>query len=473
MKLAIQHFYPTLSRTPISSVIYIGPETISASYAAQLRDATSKLNVPLHLYPGGPLTLKFQSDFNKAIHKRTTNDPSIRHVNNEMFNLKNGSSNKKNNDDDGDDNNNDNNNDDDDDGQTTDLENACPQLSNECLDFFKNLSKGGYPSSDQSRPGSIRHAKASSSSSSRTLGKKPKIGNFKKMKDIFQTDYIRKMGRGVLTRAAAKRRFNEQVTAAATAPNKEITRKSKSSAAASTPTRKSGPAVYTIGERSSDERLGTTLPYKEMPGTNETATAGVEPRPDRHPDQYEGEPISFSTHAEEDGGRETDFANNETPANNDVQQCEFLEHSLILIDDAFCHKASCISTDSSNKEKNADYINTLRFIQSLTQKMCHHYGWHLCVTSQAPLSSAGTSAVSQMFRDIRTNIDATVVFSLVLRDLQTLLTQIYSGEQYSYVKRLIQHLSNEFDEHPADKRVYRPYIILGLNPSTKKTLQFR
>ena len=106
-----------------------------------------------------------------------------------MFNLKNGSSNKKNNDDDGDNNNNDNNNDDDDDdGQTTDLKNACPQLSNECLDFFKNLSKGGYPSSNQSRPGSIRHAKVSSSSSFRTLGKKPKIGNFKKMKDIFQTD---------------------------------------------------------------------------------------------------------------------------------------------------------------------------------------------------------------------------------------------------------------------------------------------
>ena len=479
LKLAIEHFYPTLSRTKISSVIYIGPEKISESYASQLRQATSKLGVPLHLFPGGPLTPKFQSEFNKAIYKRTTNDPNIRHVNNEIFKLKHGNSKRKSNnhndddDDDNDDDDDDDNDDGDDDGQTTERGtsargNACPlsskdqALSDECLDFFKRLTKGGYPSSNRPLSGSARHAKASSSAPSKTLGKKPKIGNFKKMKSIFSTDYVNKMGRGVMTRAA-KRRMSEEATAAIT-PNKEITRRTKSPKSS---TSRSGPAVYTIQEEN-DGRIGTTLPYKEMPGpgTNETATAGVERQLD--PDRNEGEPISFSTH--EEVGPQNGFENDEADVN---AQCQFLEDSLILIDDAFCHKTSCISTDSDNKQKNAEYLNTLRFIQSLTQKFCHHYRWHLCITTQSPLSSAGTSAVSQMFRDIRTNLDGTAVFSLVLRDLQTLLSQIYSGEEYSYVKRLIQHLNHEFDENPADRRVYRPVLILGLNPSTRKTLQFR
>ena len=445
--------------------------------------------MPLHLFPGGPLTPKFQSEFNKAIYKRTTNDPNIRHVNNEIFKLKHGSSNKRksnndnhDDDDDDDDDNDDDDDDEDDDGDgqtrkhgTSARGNACrplsskdQALSDECLDFFKRLTKGGYPSSNRPLSGSTRHAKAASSSSapSKTLGKKPKIGNFKKMKSIFSTDYVNKMGRGVLTRAA-KRRMSEEATAAIT-PNKEITRrmKSRKSSTAATSTSRSGPAVYTIQEES-DGRIGTTLPYKEMPGTNETtATAGVERHLD--PDRNEGEPISFSTH--EEVGPQNSYENDEAHVN---AQCQFLEDSLILIDDAFCHKTSCISTDSDNKQKNAEYLNTLRFIQSLTQKFCHHYRWHLCITTQSPLSSAGTSAVSQMFRDIRTNLDGTAVFSLVLRDLQTLLSQIYSGEEYSYVKRLIQHLNHEFDENPADRRVYRPVLILGLNPSTKKSLQFR
>ena len=273
---------------------------------------------------------------------------------------------------------------------------------------------------------------------------------------MFSTDYVNKMGRGVLTRAA-KKRLGEEVTAAIT-PNKEVSRrfKSRTSPAAATSSSTSGPAVYTV-----EDKIESTSPYKEMmPETNKNATAGD--------DKYEGEPISFSTHGEDDGQQTSH--ENEIPVN---AQCEFLKHSLILIDDAFCHKSSCISAESSNKQKNSEYLNTLRFVQALTQKLCHHFGWHCAITSQAPLSSAGTSAVAQMFRDIRTNLDGTAVFSLVLRELQTLLTQIYSGEQYTYVKRLIQHLHNEFDEHPADKRVYRPVLILGLNPSTKKALQFR
>ena len=494
LKLAVEHFFPTLSKTPISSVIYIGPEKITESYAAQLRDATTKLGIPLYLYPGGCLTPKFQSDFESAIKKRTAEDPSVRHINNKIFGLSNNNNNNNNNDDD-DDRDEDNDDDDDDDNngdQTTGRDNtpprrnACPytlsskdhEFSDECLQFFARLTKGGYPSSTSSnrpRSRSTRLAKASSTPSSRKLSKKPKVGNFKNMKKIFSTDYINEMGgKGVLTRAA-KKRLSGDVTAASalTTPNKEITRKSKSriSPVTATSPGRSGPAVYTIQEeKGAHGPLGSsTSPYKEIiPGASTTATAGVKRRFDNDGDKYEGGPIIFSTH-EDENGQEANFED-ETPINT---QCEFMENSLILIDDAFCHKSSCISADSSNKQKNSDYINTLRFIQALTQKLCHHFRWHCCITSQAPLSSAGTSAVSQMFRDIRTNLDATAVFSLVLRELQTLLTQIYSGDTYLFVKRLIQHLHNEFDEHPADKRVYRPVLILGLNPSTKKALQFR
>ena len=478
----MEHFYPTLSRTKISSVIYIGPEKISESYAAQLRDATTKLGVPLYLYPGGCLTSKFRSDFEKAISKRTAQDPSVRHINNEIFGINNSHDTKDNNDDqnDDDDDNDDNDNDDNDDSSAR-KNTACPyslsskeqNLSEECLDFFQRLTKGGYPSSSapKSRPGSTRHVKASSTAS-RTLSKKPKLGNFKKMKKIFSTNYLNEMGRGVLTRAA-KKRLNGQVTAAVT-PN------SLTSPVAATSRTNFGPAVYTIPEKkrraksSDNAQVGTTLPYKEMtPETSKTATAAVERRSDNDDDKYEGEPISFSTHHEEDDEQQRQMNDDDETALINTPQCDSAENSLFLIDDAFCHKTSCISADSSNKQKNADYLNTLRFIQSLTQKLCHHFRWHCCITSQAPLSSAGTSAISQMFRDIRTNLDGVAVFSLVLRELQTLLTQIYSGERYTFVKRLITHLQHEFDEHPADKRVYRPVLILGLNPSTKKALQFR
>ena len=370
----------------------------------------------------------------------------------------------------------DNDDDDDDDGDNTggnklatcrdarplSLSSKDRAISDECLEFFERLTKGGHPSSSRSRPGSTRLAKSSSSALSRTLSKKSKMGNFKNMKKMFSTDYINKMGRGVLTRAA-KKRLSEGATAAiaAESPNKEVTRnlKSHTSPVAATPSSKSGPAAYTL-----EDKVGSISPYKEMmPGTSKTAATARD-------DKYEGEPISFSTH-EGDPGQQTSYGEDETISAN--AQCEFLENSLLLIDDAFCHKSSCISAESSNKQKNSEYLNTLRFVQALTQKWCHHYSWHLCITSQAPLSSAGTSAVAQMFRDIRTNLDGIAVFSLVLRELQTLLTQIYSGEQYTYVKRLLKHLHDEFDEHPADKRVYRPVLILGLNPSTKKALQFR
>ena len=453
MKMAVEHFYPTISRTKISSVIYVGPERISNSYALQLREATSKLGVPLHLFAGGPLTPKFLEDFNKAIKTRAANDPNSRHINEEVPILRN-----DNNDDDDDDDNdddNDNNN-----GKPSVYRDACPHsltsqqkaLSNECLDFFNRLTTGARQST---RRGSSRLAAASSSS---TLSKKPKMGNFKKMKKIFTTNYTAKMkkrtsstGRGVVTRAAARKR--ESAVAAA--------KSQTSSPSVMTTTRRPDPAVYTgskIDAISTDE----TLPYKEMPETGKMATASVDRYFDE--DANDGDPVSFTSTLTEDEGNL--LFENEQP-------CEFLPESLILIDDAFCHKASCISSDVNAKQKNNEYVRTLNFIQSLAQKYCHHYRWHLCITSQSPLSSAGTSAVAQMFRDIRTNLDSIGLFNLIARDQQTLLQQIYSGETYNFVKQILQRLNGEFNEEPGDKRLHRPVLILGLNPSTNKALQFR
>ena len=455
MKMAIEHFYPAISRTKISSVIYVGPERISNSYALQLREATSKLGVPLHLFAGGPLTPKFLEDFNRAIKTRAANDPSSRHMNEEVPILSNNNNN-------GNDDNNDDDDDDDDkmDDNPSTYTDACPNslssqqkaLSNECLDFFTRLTQGARQSS---RRGSSRHTTASPSSSSSTLNRKPKMGNFKKMKKIFTTNYTAKMkkkpsstGRGVVTRAAARKRLSDVNAVAAAKPQ------------TSSPGRPD-PAIYTgakIDAISTDE----TLPYKEMSETGKMATASV----DRYfnEDASEGDPVSLTSVLSEDEGNL--LFENERP-------CEFLPESLILIDDAFCHKASCLSSDANAKQRNNEYIKTLNFIQSLTQKYCHHYQWHLCITSQSPLSSAGTSAVAQMFRDIRTNLDSIALFNLIARDQQTLLQQIYSGETYNFVKQILQSLNGEFNEEPGDKRLHRPVLILGLNPSTNKALQFR
>ena len=106
-------------------------------------------------------------------------------------------------------------------------------------------------------------------------------------------------------------------------------------------------------------------------------------------------------------------------------------------------------------------------------KICHHYGFHLALTTQMPLGASGSSAISQAYRQIRTNIDCYFIWPLVNRDLMTLLSQVFSGESYSFVKALVQGVENDFTEGPSDSRLHRAYVQICLSPQTNKALRFR
>ena len=109
----------------------------------------------------------------------------------------------------------------------------------------------------------------------------------------------------------------------------------------------------------------------------------------------------------------------------------------------------------------------------MVTKYCHHLQLHLALTSQMPLSTAGTSAISQAYRQIRTNLDLLIVYPLVNRDNQTILSQLFGGESFSFVRDLMRNVENEFHESPSDSRLHRPYLAIGLSSQTNKALKFR
>ena len=139
------------------------------------------------------------------------------------------------------------------------------------------------------------------------------------------------------------------------------------------------------------------------------------------------------------------------------------------VDDAFCFTPSCLSP----KEQNSQYLQTLKFLQSMVTKICHHYSFHIALTTQMPLSTSGSSAISQAYRQIRTNCDSVIIWPLINRDLMTLLNQIFSGESYTFVKDLFKGVENDFTEAPADSRLHRAYLQICLSPQTNKALKFR
>ena len=153
--------------------------------------------------------------------------------------------------------------------------------------------------------------------------------------------------------------------------------------------------------------------------------------------------------------------------------CDFEENCLLILDDHLCGSSSLKTDSASVKEQNENYQKTLRFIQQCLTIFCHHYKFHLILTSQQPLSTSGSSLTAQCLRTIRTNLDCIVILPSVLRDIRTMLQNMFSGEDYVFVKRWFFHLTQSIEETPSDPRLFRPYIVILLNPQTNKNLRFR
>ena len=65
------------------------------------------------------------------------------------------------------------------------------------------------------------------------------------------------------------------------------------------------------------------------------------------------------------------------------------------------------------------------------------------------------------------------MYPLVNRDNQTILSQLFGGESFSFVRDLMRSVENEFHESPDDSRLHRPYLAIGLSAQTNKALKFR
>ena len=75
---------------------------------------------------------------------------------------------------------------------------------------------------------------------------------------------------------------------------------------------------------------------------------------------------------------------------------------------------------------------------------------------------------------IRINTDAIVLFGLPNRETRNVLSLLYHGEAYSWVKKWYQ-LTTEgsFQESPESTKIHRPYVVLVLNNHAKRNMKFR
>ena len=76
---------------------------------------------------------------------------------------------------------------------------------------------------------------------------------------------------------------------------------------------------------------------------------------------------------------------------------------------------------------------------------------------------------------IRINTDAIVLFGLPNnREIRNVLTLLYYGEAYSWVKRwFLLNTEGSFQESPESPKIHRPYVVLVLNNHANRNLKFR
>ena len=121
-----------------------------------------------------------------------------------------------------------------------------------------------------------------------------------------------------------------------------------------------------------------------------------------------------------------------------------------------------------------DVINRANSLTRITPLPLTQFQIHVMVTSQSCLATSGSSFMAATMKVLRMNVDSIVLLPQSQRDLRTTLSQIYTGEDFSFVKNWYYDIvENGVGESPIERRYFRPYVNLMMNQNCPKHLRFR
>ena len=74
----------------------------------------------------------------------------------------------------------------------------------------------------------------------------------------------------------------------------------------------------------------------------------------------------------------------------------------------------------------------------------------------------------------RMNIDSCTILSMPLRDARNIINQLYTQEEFTFVKNWFLEATNNQEEHTRkDTKIFRPYVQIVVNQNVPKRFKFR
>ena len=155
-----------------------------------------------------------------------------------------------------------------------------------------------------------------------------------------------------------------------------------------------------------------------------------------------------------------------TKKEDDQYYIDFTPNCIFFCDDLLINRLG--NGEMTNAEAQADYLNTLRMIQSLATIYCNHFHISLILTSQFALSGSGNNQISSLYRSIKANLDAFCIFPASLKSICLFLSSFTVGEDYQKMKTLFTYLlEHSLVDDPSDVRTGRAYVFISFGNTTR------
>ena len=151
---------------------------------------------------------------------------------------------------------------------------------------------------------------------------------------------------------------------------------------------------------------------------------------------------------------------------DDQYYIDFTPNCIFFCDDLLINRLG--NGEMTNAQAQADYLNTLRMIQSLVTIYCNHFHISLILTSQFALSGSGNNQISSLYRSIKANLDAFCIFPASLKSIRLFLSSFTVGEDFQRMKTLFTYLlENSLVDDPSDVRTGRSYVFISFGNTTR------